>query len=99
MSEPTLPRDLGDVIEDALAQVTGLGRPVRPLGLDPQNHTLHGTTHDTASFKLAQRTQELGDRRCNAHIEFTRGFIPEPFAAIHHATGHAPQLENNGFES
>ena len=57
VSEPALPRELGDAIEDSLAQLTRVRRPIEPLGLDPEEDAVHSPAHITLSLELAQRTQ------------------------------------------
>src|ERR1043166_7455521 len=45
LAQPLLPRFLGDVLPDALAELTRVGREFEALGLAAELHTLHHPGH------------------------------------------------------
>jgi len=54
--QPQLPGLLRDLIEDALAQLTRVGRLVQPLRCAPEFDALYGSAHDVLSAVASVKT-------------------------------------------
>src|SRR5712691_2877914 len=61
--EPLLPRYLRHVLEDALAELAGIGRVLEPLGLAPELDALHHPCHVAAPFRRVDHSSANRFRR------------------------------------